>query len=121
MNTSQLLAIVFSGAASGIIAVAATIAYNFWAERRRLRIDCLRQLMRNRINDPDFLRAFNEVPIIFAGRSRVLAAHQATLEFSIASQTFQGGERLTKLIKAMTGDLKLRGISDAQLDARFGR
>jgi hypothetical protein len=44
---------------SGIVGVAATIAYNSYAERRRLKVDCFRQLMRYGLNDDEFWRAFN--------------------------------------------------------------
>ena len=53
--------------------------------------------MRHAMNDREFLQAFNEIPVIFAGRPRVLLSHQAVLDFSIASESFQGGEHLTKL------------------------
>jgi hypothetical protein len=111
----------FSGVFSAIIGVAATICYNFWAERRRLRFECFRQLMRHGPGQPEFLKAFNEIPAVFAGRRRVLAAHLAMLDKSKETETFHGREELVNLIKAIAADLSLRGMPDRQLISRFGR
>lgn len=64
-------------AASSVIA---TITYNRWAERRRIQFDCFRQMCRHGINDDEYLKAFSEAPMVFAGSKQVVNAHQAVLE-----------------------------------------
>jgi aspartyl-tRNA(Asn)/glutamyl-tRNA(Gln) amidotransferase subunit B len=91
-------AVFFSGIFSAIIGVAATICYNSWAERRRLRFECFRQLMRHGPGNPEFLKAFNEVPAVFGGRRRVQGAHLAMLDKSTATNTFHGRDELVNLI-----------------------
>ena len=103
---------------SGIVGVAATVAYNFWAEHRRLRIDCLRQLMRYGTRDDAFWRAFNEAPVIFSGRPRVLKAHMDAVE-TINRTNDAVGEHISAFVRAVATDMRMAQASERQLMARF--
>jgi uncharacterized membrane protein len=57
-----------AGLTSVTVSLIATIKYNRWAELRRLRMDCFRQLCRYSASDEEYFRAFNEVPTLFHDR-----------------------------------------------------
>ena len=63
-----------------IVSVVSTIAYNRWAELRRVRVDCFRQLCRFSPSDDEYFRAFSEAPAVFYNRPRVIAAHLKVVE-----------------------------------------
>ena len=104
---------------SGIVGVTATIAYNFWAERRRLKVDCFRQLMRYGLNDDEFWRAFNEVPVIFAKCSKVLKAHMAAIDTSHETGSAPG-PHMVHFIKVVAKELRMDGADERQLMSRVG-
>lgn len=71
---------VITGLISVTVSLIATITYNRWAELRRLRIDCFRQLCRFSPSDDEYFRAFNEVPALFFNRKTVLEKHRKVKE-----------------------------------------
>lgn len=98
--------------------VLSTIAYNRWAESRRIRLDCFRQMCRHRVDDDAFLRSLNELPILFSGNKKVIGAHQSYIE-AIDKYGSVVCDEVEDLILAMADDLGIRGVSRKQLLSRF--
>jgi hypothetical protein len=109
----------FGTLATGLIgvfvSVVSTIAYNNYAERRRLKIDCARQLFRYSISDDEFFRAFNEVPIIFSKSREVLQAHQNVVK----AKSFTTAE-IIDFILAIAADMNVKNAEREQLLQRYG-
>jgi hypothetical protein len=70
----------FTGVLGVTISIVSTIAYNRWAELRRLQIDCFRQLCRYSASDNEYFRAFNEVPALFSNRPIIIEKHLKVIE-----------------------------------------
>jgi hypothetical protein len=101
------------------VSIAATIAYNRWAEGRRLRVECFRQLMRHHADSREFWLAFNEVPVVFASSPAVVRAHQAALD-RIKDTRNTTPRELIDLLWAISANLGMeRGVSEEQLVSRF--
>jgi hypothetical protein len=96
------------------VSVVSTIAYNSYADRRRLKVDCTRQLFRYSISDDEFFRAFNEVPILFSRSPKVLLAHQRVVQ----AKSFTG-EEIIEFVLAIATDMKMAAANREQLLQRF--
>lgn len=112
-------AVFFGSLVTGLIgvgvSVVSTIAYNNFAERRRLRVDCVRQLFRYSLSNDEYFRAFNEVPIIFHSAKKVLAAHKKVID----SENLVG-EEMTDFLMIVVDEMGMSGASRQQLMKRFG-
>lgn len=114
MNFSFPWPTVLSSVIVAAVSVLATIAYNRWAESRRVRFDCFRQMCRHGVDHNEFLKSFNEVPILFAKNKTVIEAHQKVLD-----GPSMHSEEMMRLLRAMANDLNVKGFSDKQLLSRF--
>ena len=96
----------FTGLLGVGVSVTSAIAYNNFAERRRLRVDCVRQLFRYSLSNDEYFRAFNEVPIIFFSAKRVLAAHNKVID-----SKKMVGEEMTEFLVAVVDEMGMSGTS----------
>lgn len=103
-----------SGLVSVTVSLIATIAYNRWAERQRLRIDCFRQLCRYTLSDNEYFLAFNESPVIFHDCPTVLAAHAKTIESGSLV-----GQEMGDFLEAVARQMKMHPGNRQQLLRRF--
>jgi hypothetical protein len=101
------------------VSVLSTIAYQRWAERRRIRFDCFRQMCRHSVSHDEYLKAFSEAPMVFAGCKRVVAAHQAVLDKMNKDNTIISDE-MVDFLRECARELNIRGTSEQQLKQRFG-
>lgn len=115
----NIIAIVISALLSGIVGVIISNWYHARAEKRKLKLGVLHQLMGNRNNlvGQEFTEAINNVFVAFHDSNTVLSELKIFHAFSISSVS---GERmnnqLLKLFKAMCIDLK---IDIASLEDEF--
>jgi peroxiredoxin len=100
------------------LTVIATVTYNRWAESRRIRLECLREMCRYSLSENEFFKAFNEVPIVFSKSPKVVEAHQKTID-DMKVQASIASDELPRLLRAMADDLGIKGVSNSQLNQRL--
>ena len=101
----------FTGILGVTISIVSTIAYNRWAEHRRLQIDCFRQMCRYSASDNEYFRAFSEVPALFSNRPIIL-------EKVIESGNLIG-EEMADFFLTLATEMGMRGGTRQQMLGRF--
>jgi hypothetical protein len=105
-----------AGLTSVTVSLIATIKYNRWAELRRLRMDCFRQLCRYSASDEEYFRAFNEVPTLFHDRPKVLLAHKHVTE---SGKLF--GKEMGDFFVEIASEMEMNSGDRRQMLGRFTR
>lgn len=96
------------------VSVTATITYNRWAEMRRLRVECFRQLCRYSVSDDEYFRAFNEAPALFFNKPKILAAHRRVYESSSLV-----GEEMADFFFSVADEMGMNSGDRQQMLGRF--
>jgi len=105
----------FSPACWGVtISIVSTIAYNRWAELRRLQIDCFRQMCRYSVSDTEYFRAFNEVPALFSNRPAIIEKHRKVMESGDLI-----GEEMADFFLTLAKEMGLSGGTREQMLRRY--
>jgi hypothetical protein len=115
MYSWQVFFTSLAGLLGVVISIVSTITYNNFAERRRLRVDCVRQLFRYSPSDDEYFKAFNEVPIIFHNAKVVLDAHKKVIDSGSLV-----GEEMADFLMVIVHEMGMSGASRQQLMQRFG-
>src|SRR5258708_19002322 len=76
-------------------------------------------MCRHSVSHEEYLKAFSEGPMVFAGCKRVVAAHQAVLDKMNKDNTIISDE-MVDFLRECARELNIRGISEQQLKQRFG-
>lgn len=119
LNMENIIAIAISALLSGVVGVVISNWYHARAEKRKLKLAVLHQLMGNRnyLVGQKFTEAINNVFVVFHDSQTVLSELKIFHAFVISSVSKeQLNNQLLKLFKAMCADLK---IDIAQLDDSF--
>jgi hypothetical protein len=105
-----------AGLTSLIVSLITTVKYNRWAELRRLRMDCFRQLCRYSASEEEYLRAFNEVPTLFHDCPKVLVAHKYVMD---SGKLF--GKEMGDFFVAIASEMEMNSGDRRQMLGRFIR
>jgi hypothetical protein len=109
MTTIWILITITSSLISGIVGVIISIIYYRKNEKRRTKIETLKNFVgyRYHLKGDNFIKTLNEIFIVFQDSKDVLEKLNQFHEVIVSRQTDLANDKLISLFKAMCRDLKI--------------
>lgn len=116
MGASELMVVVISSLASGLVATFVTIYWQHQMELKKRKIDLLLELQGCAPGDERFTEALNKVPLVFGDSQRCMA----TLKTVIDSHVLPG-PHLVELMNELWKDTGLKAVEQEVMTHRYGK